>query len=65
MQKKIKELKYFQVCDNLNSNSQSCRAVLCTPPPDCKSFQMGTSCCEFICLDDHLGSTSTTSDIGI
>lgn len=44
---------------------QACRAVLCTPPPDCKSFQMGSSCCEFICLDDTLGASSTSSDIGI
>jgi hypothetical protein len=29
---------------------RQCRAVLCTPPPDCKSFQMGNTCCEFICL---------------
>lgn len=26
--------------------------MLCTPPPECKSFQMGSSCCEFVCLDD-------------
>lgn len=26
---------------------------------------MGTSCCEFICLDDHLGNTSTASEVGI
>lgn len=44
--------------------SQACRAVLCTPPTDCKSFQMGASCCEFNCLDDTLGGSST-SDIAI
>ncbi|KAG5680119.1 hypothetical protein PVAND_009644 [Polypedilum vanderplanki] len=54
-----------KLCICENGHAKSCRAVLCTPPPDCKSFQMGTSCCEFICLDDHLGSPSTTSDIGI
>ncbi|KAL7035461.1 hypothetical protein ACKWTF_008384 [Chironomus riparius] len=37
------------VCDN--GQAKSWRSVLCTPPSDCKSFQMGTTCCEFFCLD--------------
>ncbi|XP_021963306.1 uncharacterized protein LOC110858751 isoform X2 [Folsomia candida] len=32
-----------------------CKAVLCSPPTDCKSFRVGSSCCDFICLDDSLG----------
>lgn len=44
------------LCDN--GHPKACKAVLCTPPHDCKSFQIGSSCCEFICLDDTLGNTS-------
>lgn len=43
-------------------HAKSCRAVLCTPPPDCKSFQMGASCCEFICLDDTLNGSSSSNN---
>jgi AMP-binding enzyme len=35
---------------------QSCRSVSCTPPLDCKSFLMGSTCCEFICLDEEASS---------
>ncbi|CAG7731182.1 unnamed protein product [Allacma fusca] len=31
-----------------------CKAVLCSPPQECKSFRVGNSCCEFICLDDTI-----------
>ncbi|XP_039291139.1 uncharacterized protein LOC111061103 [Nilaparvata lugens] len=41
------------VCDN--GNPKWCKAVLCSPPQDCKSFRVGNSCCEFICLDDTFG----------
>ncbi|ODN03956.1 Integral membrane protein DGCR2/IDD [Orchesella cincta] len=33
-----------------------CKAVLCSPPQDCKSFRVGNSCCDFICLDDSLNN---------
>lgn len=29
-----------------------CRPILCTPPPDCKNYRKGESCCEYICLDE-------------
>ncbi|KAJ0175051.1 hypothetical protein K1T71_009192 [Dendrolimus kikuchii] len=38
------------VCDN--GLPKFCKAVLCSPPQDCRSFRVGTTCCEFICLDD-------------
>ncbi|XP_069360355.1 uncharacterized protein [Maniola hyperantus] len=38
------------VCDN--GLPKVCKAVLCSPPQDCRSFRVGTTCCEFICLDD-------------
>ncbi|XP_023946942.1 uncharacterized protein LOC112052187 isoform X2 [Bicyclus anynana] len=38
------------VCDN--GVPKVCKAVLCSPPQDCRSFRVGTTCCEFICLDD-------------
>ncbi|XP_068622695.1 uncharacterized protein [Battus philenor] len=38
------------VCDN--GLPKVCKAVLCTPPQDCRSFRVGNTCCEFICLDD-------------
>ncbi|XP_066994047.1 uncharacterized protein [Anabrus simplex] len=40
------------VCDS--GHPKWCKAVLCSPPQDCKSFRLGNSCCEFICLDDTL-----------
>ncbi|KAJ2949467.1 hypothetical protein O0L34_g15385 [Tuta absoluta] len=38
------------VCDN--GLPKICKAVLCSPPQDCRSFRVGNTCCEFICLDD-------------
>ncbi|XP_013140738.1 PREDICTED: uncharacterized protein LOC106105059 [Papilio polytes] len=38
------------VCDN--GLPKVCKAVLCSPPQDCRSFRVGNTCCEFICLDD-------------
>jgi hypothetical protein len=38
--------------------------VLCTPPSDCKSFEMGASCCEFICLDDEIPSLNSANNNG-
>ncbi|XP_047995899.1 uncharacterized protein LOC125233813 [Leguminivora glycinivorella] len=38
------------VCDN--GGPKACKAVLCSPPQDCRSFRVGNTCCEFICLDD-------------
>ncbi|XP_075210769.1 uncharacterized protein LOC142318114 isoform X2 [Lycorma delicatula] len=49
------------VCDN--GSPRWCKAVLCTPPQNCKSFRVGTSCCEFICLDDTLGKDDGSHDI--
>nr|QKV49918.1 mucin-12 [Locusta migratoria] len=37
------------ICDS--GSPKWCKAVLCSPPQDCKSFRLGNSCCEFICLD--------------
>lgn len=44
------------ICDN--GHPKGCKAVLCSPPQACKSFQIGNSCCEFICLDDTLTGTA-------
>ncbi|XP_072937852.1 uncharacterized protein [Epargyreus clarus] len=38
------------ICDN--GLPKVCKAVLCSPPQDCHSFRVGTTCCEFICLED-------------
>lgn len=38
------------ICDN--GHPTDCKVVLCSPPKDCRSFHVGKSCCEFICLDD-------------
>lgn len=53
------------ICDN--GHTKGCKAVLCTPPQACKSFQIGSSCCEFICLDDALSGNvdKTQPDFGI
>ncbi|XP_063223377.1 integral membrane protein DGCR2/IDD-like [Bacillus rossius redtenbacheri] len=50
------------VCDN--GYPKWCKAVLCSPPQDCKSFRVGNSCCEFICLDDTLSKTSPEGGAG-
>lgn len=52
------------VCDN--GHPKGCKSVLCAPPQECKSFQIGNNCCDFICLDNTLGNGSDkTSDFGI
>lgn len=38
-----------------------CQAVLCAAPKDCKSFRIGSSCCEFICLDNTEGGNDEGS----
>lgn len=52
-----------------NGKQRDCKSVLCSPPQECKSFQKGKSCCEFICLDDTLlnnnNQNSNQSDFGI
>ncbi|KAK9889245.1 hypothetical protein WA026_004522 [Henosepilachna vigintioctopunctata] len=40
------------ICDK--GSPKWCKSVLCSPPQNCKSFQIGNSCCEFKCLDDIL-----------
>ncbi|KAF4526557.1 hypothetical protein B566_EDAN009127 [Ephemera danica] len=42
------------LCECDEGSPKFCKSVLCSPPQDCKSFRMGNSCCEFICLDDTL-----------
>lgn len=44
-----------------------CKQVLCSPPQNCKSFEVGNSCCEFKCLDDILSKTdySETYDLAL
>lgn len=42
------------ICDK--GSPKWCKSVLCSPPQDCQSFQLGNSCCEYKCLDDILGA---------
>lgn len=53
------------ICDN--GHPKGCKSVLCAPPQECKSFQIGNNCCDFICLDNTLGNNNSdkTSDFGI
>lgn len=51
------------ICDN--GHPTTCKVVLCSPPLDCKSFQSGNQCCEFICMDDTLANADRNSDFGI
>ncbi|XP_041980997.1 cysteine-rich motor neuron 1 protein-like [Aricia agestis] len=46
------------VCDN--GMPKVCKSALCSPPKDCKSFRMGDTCCEFICLDDIVKPIDST-----
>ncbi|CAH1396595.1 unnamed protein product [Nezara viridula] len=48
------------VCDS--GSPKWCKAVLCSPPQNCKSFRVGNSCCDFICLDDTLGKPEPEHD---
>ncbi|XP_037292453.1 uncharacterized protein LOC119188664 [Manduca sexta] len=45
------------ICDN--GLPKFCKAVLCSPPQDCRSFRVGNTCCEFICLDDVVKPAET------
>lgn len=47
------------VCDN--GHPKGCKSVLCAPPQECKSFQIGTNCCDFICLDNTLVNNNDKS----
>ncbi|CAL8138738.1 unnamed protein product [Orchesella dallaii] len=40
------------VCACDDGEPKFCTPILCSPPQDCKSFKLGESCCDFICLDD-------------
>ncbi|XP_065210631.1 uncharacterized protein LOC135838797 [Planococcus citri] len=42
------------VCDN--TTPKWCKRVLCSPPQNCKSFVMGSSCCDYSCLDNTIQS---------
>lgn len=43
------------ICDK--GSPKWCKSVLCSAPQNCKSFQVGNTCCEFKCLDDILTGT--------
>ncbi|GJQ67991.1 hypothetical protein Trydic_g10648 [Trypoxylus dichotomus] len=51
------------VCDK--GGPKWCKSVLCAPPQNCKSFQVGTLCCEFKCLDDILTVHDDTYDVAL
>lgn len=62
---------YCSVCRCEEGKPSFCRAVLCQPPQNCKSFRVGKTCCDFICLDDILpkvpdgNNGPTTTDLGL
>lgn len=47
------------LCDD--GEAKWCKAVYCQPPQDCKSFRIGNSCCDFICLEDSLDNGGPNS----
>lgn len=54
------------LCVCVSGQPKWCKAVLCSPPQDCKSFRVGHTCCEFICLDDTLSKQPENShDFGL
>ncbi|XP_018019543.1 uncharacterized protein LOC108676009 [Hyalella azteca] len=55
---------YCTVCKCEDGSPKFCRAVLCQPRPDCTSFRVGTTCCDFICLDDMLPNRPGLNPIG-
>ncbi|XP_050713345.1 uncharacterized protein LOC126996668 isoform X4 [Eriocheir sinensis] len=60
---------YCTACKCEEGKARVCQAVLCQPPQDCKSFRLGRSCCDFICLDDLLpklpDASSPSTDLGL
>ncbi|KAK7086518.1 hypothetical protein SK128_015952 [Halocaridina rubra] len=63
---------YCTVCKCEGGIARMCQAVLCQPPQDCKSFRVGNTCCDFICLDDMLpklpgggNGPNATTDLGL
>lgn len=40
-----------QICVCEFGTAKNCKTVLCHPPQDCKTFEVGAACCEFICMD--------------
>ncbi|KAG0709112.1 Integral membrane protein DGCR2/IDD [Chionoecetes opilio] len=60
---------YCTACKCEEGKARVCQAVLCQPPQDCKSFRLGRSCCDFICLDDMLpklpDANSPSTDLGL
>ncbi|RXG73770.1 Integral membrane protein DGCR2/IDD [Armadillidium vulgare] len=56
---------YCTACKCERGEPRFCRAALCQPRQDCKSFRVGESCCDFICLDDILPTINKDhEDIG-
>ncbi|KAF2350999.1 hypothetical protein FHG87_018244 [Trinorchestia longiramus] len=55
---------YCTVCKCEDGSPKFCRAVFCQPRPDCHSFRVGTTCCDFICLDDVLPNRPGGHPIG-
>ncbi|XP_071527124.1 uncharacterized protein [Panulirus ornatus] len=56
------------VCKCVEGIARLCQAVLCQPPQDCKSFRLGRTCCDFICLDDmlpELPGNNPSTDLGL
>nr|XP_053643577.1 integral membrane protein DGCR2/IDD-like isoform X2 [Cherax quadricarinatus] len=62
---------YCTVCKCDEGKPRVCQAVLCQPPQDCKSFRLGRTCCDFICLDNMLphlpggGGNNPSTDLGL
>ncbi|CAL8138744.1 unnamed protein product [Orchesella dallaii] len=50
----------FCTCDEWEP--KWCKAELCSPPLGCKSFKIGNSCCDFICLDESVSLNKMDSN---
>lgn len=60
---------YCTVCRCEEGKYKECQSVLCQPPQNCKSFRLGRTCCDFICLDDKLptlpDADGPSTDLGL
>ncbi|XP_037074407.1 integral membrane protein DGCR2/IDD-like, partial [Pollicipes pollicipes] len=48
------------VCTCHDGEQERCQSVMCAPPRACRQYQVGKTCCEFICLDGSAGASPVT-----
>lgn len=52
-----------KVCFCENGVPTGCKSVLCTPSAECRAFQIGSFCCDFICIEKSPNNTEKEPDL--